>query len=124
MRAINVLQIVCATAWATPSGAQAEMTREQLIGVIQSAQELFEKECGLTIMQGRLPGDVNCGQGQETIGEAWDRALVKSGLPADPDERTKLAADLGLDSTASLVLMGMARAEGIQYLLEELQAAQ
>ncbi|RUU07383.1 hypothetical protein EOD08_38530, partial [Mesorhizobium sp. M6A.T.Ca.TU.002.02.2.1] len=76
MRAINVLQIVCATAWATPSGAQAEMTREQLIGVIHSAQELFEKECGLTIMQGRLPGDVNCGQGQETIGEAWDRALV------------------------------------------------
>lgn len=75
-------------------------------------------------MQDRLPGEVQCGRGVETIGAAWNRALVEAGLPESFDEREKIARELNLDPSASLVLVGgMARKEGINYLLVALAKA-
>jgi len=101
--------------------AQPTMSRDQVLRVFESAIARFQKECGFTIMQARLPGTVNCGRGAETIGTAWDRMLVQSGLPSSYKAREQIAADLKLDPSTSLVLQGMARAEGIDHLLSQLR---
>ncbi|MDX1047099.1 hypothetical protein GOL40_28040 [Sinorhizobium medicae] len=118
------LGLMSISSLATESSADNICGRKALAEQLKHAQTLFEKDCGFTIMRGRLPGDVNCGHGAETIGEAWDRALISAGVPRTYDEREKLASDLSLDPQASLVLMGMARAEGIEYLLKNLQTCE
>ncbi|NSZ39786.1 hypothetical protein [Agrobacterium tumefaciens] len=123
-QSVFLLAIICVTFSPCRAWAQDDCGRKQLANKVKDAQQLFEKDCGFTIMQGRLPGDVNCGHGQETIGEAWDRALVAAGVPKTFDERESLAKELDLNSQASLVLMGMARAEGIDYLLRQLRTCE
>ncbi|MBB4276379.1 hypothetical protein [Rhizobium mongolense] len=119
-----MLAIICGSLSPCDSWAEDDCGRKQLSDQVKDAQQRFEKDCGFTIMQGRLPGDVNCGHGPETIGEAWDRALVAAGVPETFDEREALAKKLDLNSQASLVLMGMARAEGIDYLLRQLRTCE
>lgn len=90
---------------------------------IDAALGRFQRECKLSILQENLPGDVSCGHGPETIGEAWNRTLAAEGVPEATEDRRRLASQLGLDGTASLVFVsGMARAEGIQYLLKSLKS--
>lgn len=92
--------------------------------VVEKAIQSFETNCGLSIIQDRLPGEVQCGLGVETIGTAWGRLLVEAGLPKSFDDREKITRDLDLDPSASLVLVGgMARKEGINYLLAALAKA-
>lgn len=121
---ISALLVIALSFWSASAVAQARPTAAATIEAITQAIEAFEANCGLSIMQDRLPGDVQCGQGMETIGTAWDRFLVEAGLPDSFDDREEMARAFELDQRASLVLVGgMARKEGIDYLLDALARA-
>ncbi|TIW29365.1 MAG: hypothetical protein E5V63_01205 [Mesorhizobium sp.] len=102
---------------ATPKAALAVKTLQ----VISIAIVKFEEACGISIMQERLPGNVVCSGNSQEVGEAWDDALVRAGLAESFSDREQLARQLGLNSTAALVLQGMARKEGIEYLMAALE---
>ena len=67
---------------------------------------------------------VDHSHGKESLGSAWNRALIAAGLPEAFDEREALAQRLNLDSAAGLVLMGMARPQAIEYLLKQLRTCE
>jgi hypothetical protein len=97
------------------SGSNADKSKNrstlanELIATINSAIDLFSKECHESIM--RDPIEVACGKGQETIGEAWNRVLGEIGLPT-PE----------LDDQAAIALTGpVAEKEAIDYLLSALR---
>ncbi|MGY3442842.1 hypothetical protein [Bradyrhizobium sp. USDA 4473] len=96
----------------------AKATLEQ----INTAADNFKKKCGVTVFQDIVPGEVDCGNGRQTIGEAWGRTLEQAGYPATPQARRLAAQNLGLDSRTSLVLfLAPADNEKLGYLIRALK---
>jgi hypothetical protein len=92
-----------------------------LLDQIEAALKTMKQEFGPTVFtdgQGELH---SAAHGDETIGNAWDRNLVAAGVPKDLSQRKALARSIGLDPQASLVLAGVARMDGIEYLLSQLR---
>jgi hypothetical protein len=121
--AVGVALILSVQAFAQ-SGSGLEARRglaKAAIDQIKLAAENFEKACGVKIFQGRLPGEVNCGKGNEMIGNAWTRTLNNTGYPETPQQRKLAAQNLGLTSSAALVfVLGPADDEKLGYLIKEL----
>jgi hypothetical protein len=104
---------------AVADGPERMTSATRLTAIINHAIDLFAEECHQSIMLDRLPGEVQCGHGEETIGVAWDRILTEVGLPQA--ERQRIANELNLDNQARFALLGLARKEAIDYLLASLR---
>jgi hypothetical protein len=101
--------------------ALAKATLEQ----INTAAEKFKTNCGVTVFDDVVPGEVDCGKGRETIGQAWSRTLNEAGYPATPQARRLAAQTLGLDSSATLIFyLSLVDNEKLDYLIKALKQIQ
>ena len=89
---------------------------------IEAAMASFETACHISILLERLPSQVDCGKGSQSIGDAWGGFLDDAGVPKTFDQRSALAQELGLNQSTTLCFVaGAARKDCIEHLLNALK---